>query len=94
MFKVLPGLKFTALFIAVSSVAGQSSQAAAASLAVELACASDYYAYCSRYDPDSPQVRVCMRVNGRKLSQRCLRALVAAGEVSKSEVERRSANEQ
>ena len=93
MFKALSGLKIIAGFVVISAVAGTSSQAPAASLvAVELACATDYFAYCSKHDPDSPEVEVCMRVNGRKLSQRCLRALVAAGEVSKEEVERRTAS--
>jgi hypothetical protein len=32
-----------------------------------------------------------MRANGHKLSKRCVNALVSAGEVSKAEVERRSA---
>jgi hypothetical protein len=32
-----------------------------------------------------------MRANGLKLSNRCVNALVAAGEVSKSEVQRRIA---
>jgi hypothetical protein len=67
------------------------SQASAASLAVELACASDYYAYCSKHDPDGPGVRNCFRVNGEKLSSRCLKALVKAGELSKSELEPRAA---
>ena len=58
---------------------------------VQSACASDYFAYCSQHDPDSPAVRQCMRANGLKLSPVCVSALVAAGEVSKSEVARRSA---
>ncbi len=92
MFRALPGLKSVAGFVAILTVAGQPIQAPAASLSVELACAADYYAYCSQHDPDGPEVRVCMRRNGRKLSQRCLRALVAAGEVSKDEIERRTAS--
>ena len=67
--------------IAASMIAGIASQASAASLAVELACAADYYAYCSQHDSDGPGVRTCMRVNGPKLSSRCINALVAAGEV-------------
>ena len=58
---------------------------------VERACASDYLTYCSQHDPDGPGVRQCMRANGLKLSPGCVSALVAAGEVSKSEVSRRSA---
>lgn len=57
---------------------------------VRSACTSDYFAYCSQHDPDGSGVRRCMRTNGRKLSQSCLNALVAAGEVSRKEVARRS----
>ncbi len=78
--------------IAASIIAGITTQASAASLAVELACAADYYSYCSQHDPDGPGVRSCMRANGPKLSNRCIKALVAAGEVSKSEVESKTAS--
>lgn len=61
-----------------------STQAGATSLAVKMACASDYYAHCSQHDPDSPGVRKCMRAVGKNLSSRCINALVAAGEVPKS----------
>ncbi|MEQ1695159.1 MAG: hypothetical protein ABL901_04885 [Hyphomicrobiaceae bacterium] len=81
-----------AVLAAASFAAGAATEASAASLAVELACASDYYSYCSKHDPDGPGVRNCMRVNGPKLSNRCIKALVAAGEVSKSEVESRTAS--
>lgn len=60
------------------------------SMSVQLACASDYYAYCSKHDPDSQAVRACMRVNGPRLSDRCFNALVAAGEVTRTEVSRRA----
>lgn len=68
-----------------------STQAGAVSLAVKMACASDYYAHCSQHDPDSPGVRKCMRTVGKNLSQRCIGALVAAGEVPKSVVEKKVA---
>ena len=82
----------TASVIAVAAVLTLSllGQRALAGPSVEVACAADYFAYCSKHDPDSPAVRSCMRRNGTKLSQRCVNALVAAGEVSKSEVERRA----
>jgi hypothetical protein len=57
---------------------------------VEVGCASDYMAYCSRHDPDGRAVRRCMRVNQRKLSPACVNALVAAGEVSANEVAKRA----
>ena len=65
-----------------------TSNAFAVSLRVKLACASDYYAHCSAYSPDSPQVRSCMRSVGRNLSRGCINALVSAGEVSAAEVAR------
>ena len=67
------------------------AEAHAVSARVQSACASDYFAYCSQHDPDSPGVRKCMRAVGRNLSQRCLGALVAAGEVSKSVIEKKVA---
>ena len=54
-----------------------------------MACASDYYAHCSQYTPDSPGVRQCMRAVGRNLSTGCLSALVAAGEAPKSAIEKK-----
>lgn len=87
MFKTTPCL--AALAAAILSLTLQPAPVAAAS--VEVACASDYFAYCSKHDPDSPAVRSCMRANGTRLSQRCVNALVAAGEVSRSDVERRTA---
>ncbi len=67
------------------------SQAHAISASVRLACAADYFSYCSQYSPGSSEVRQCMRANGTSLSKRCINALVAAGEVSADEVARRSA---
>ncbi len=67
------------------------SQAAAVSPAVKMACLSDYLSYCSSHAPDTPQLRRCMSTAGPKLSTRCVNALIAAGEVSKAEVNRRKA---
>ena len=69
-----------------------ATQAGAVSAKVRYACASDYLANCSQYAPNSPQTRACMRKVGYRLSKGCVNALVAAGEVSKAEVARRSAN--
>lgn len=68
-----------------------ATQAGAVSLGVKLACASDYYSYCSQHPAGSTAVRQCMRSHGPQLSNRCINALVAAGEVGKSEVDRRRA---
>jgi hypothetical protein len=58
---------------------------------VRFACAGDYLTNCSSFDPDSAETRRCMRAVGHKLSKSCVDALVASGEVAKSEVARRSA---
>ncbi len=73
---------------ALAALASMTQQASATSLAVQMACATDYYAYCSKHDPEGPAVRACMRANGLKLSMRCVSALIAAGEVSMAEVTR------
>lgn len=67
------------------------SQAAAVSAAVKRACINDYFSYCSAYEVGSTKLRQCMRSAGSKLSKPCINALVAAGEVSKTEVSRRAA---
>ena len=69
-----------------------AGNAAAVDGRVSSACASDYLTYCSQHDPDGPGTRRCMRANGLRLSQGCVNALVAAGEVSKREVARRAAS--
>jgi hypothetical protein len=78
--------------IAIASVIVPTTQAGAVSLRVTMACANDYFAHCSKFNPDGPEVRACFRANGLKLSKGCVDALVAAGEVSKAEVERRAAS--
>ena len=91
MFRAPNSLRLVATAVAASTVLIHATQASAASLAVQFACTADYYAYCSKHDPDSPAVRVCMNNNGHKLSKRCVNALIGAGEITKAEVERRSA---
>lgn len=80
------GTGICALIAALTLVAGASQ---AASERVRNACADDYLAYCSKHPEEGPAVRACMNANGHKLSSHCIDALVAAGEVSKAEVERR-----
>ena len=66
--------------------------AAAVNAQVRHACAGDYFSNCSAFAPESAQTRKCMRSVGYRLSKGCVQALVAAGEVSKAEVARRSAS--
>lgn len=76
---------------ALGSVALSMSDASAASQNVMLACAADYYSYCSQHPVDGPSVRRCMRAHGPQLSKGCISALIGDGEVSKAEVKRRVA---
>ena len=86
---LLRGVAAAAFLIAVAL---PISQAVAISAQVRHACAGDYLSNCSSFAPESAQTRRCMRAVGYRLSKGCVRALVAAGEVSKAEVARRAAS--
>ena len=78
--------------IALGTLVTTTYQANATSLRVQIACAADYYAHCSAYSPDSDEVRSCMRHVGAGLTRGCVDALVAGGEVSSAEVNKRRAS--
>ncbi len=78
--------------IAAVVISSAATQASAFSAGVKMSCAGDYFANCSQHSLGSPDLRQCMRNAGPKLSKRCISALVAAGEVSQSEIDRRSAS--
>ena len=63
-----------------------ATEATAVSQAVKNACENDYMDHCATHEVGSESLRQCMRKAGEKLTPRCINALVAAGEVSKSEV--------
>lgn len=88
--KITSILKAGRFIMAFGAVALSATGASAVSLRVTMACAGDYYAYCSQHPSEGPAVRQCMRANGQNLSKQCVNALVAAGEVSQAEVTRRS----
>ena len=52
-------------------------------------CEQAYHKYCGEYGLESNALRNCMSRNGRSLPHACIDALIDAGEVSLSEVERR-----
>jgi len=56
---------------------------------VRRSCAADYHKYCGDYGLETTALRVCMDKVGNSLSKGCVDALVASGEVSQAEVERR-----
>ena len=49
---------------------------------VRTACGGDYTAYCAMHSVGSQALRVCMRVNRKRLSPRCRHALVTSGEAT------------
>ena len=83
------------IFCVLSSVfclALSSSSAVAQhtySKAVQKACAKDYKAHCGQYGIETQALRLCMDRAGHSLTKTCVNALIAAGEVSKEEIERR-----
>lgn len=80
-----------AAIAAAALLAFSAADALAVSGRVKVACASDYFAFCSMHKVGTPAVRGCMRAAGPKLSKRCVNALIREGEVSDAEVARRAA---
>ena len=82
-----------AMFVAAVSIACFAGAAQAAessySKAVQKSCKADYKKFCGDYGLETSALRSCMDRNGEKLSNGCVNALVASGEVSKAEVDRR-----
>lgn len=73
------------LVISFAGTAGADSY----SKAVKKSCAADYHKYCGDYGLESAALRICMDKAGNGLSKACVKALVASGEVSQAEVNRR-----
>jgi len=67
------------------------TKAHAVSASVQVSCLGDYLSYCSQHAVGSQALRQGMSAAGPKLSDRCVNALISAGEVSKAEVARRAA---
>ena len=55
------------------------------------ACGWDYRNFCGEWGIGTAGLNNCMNRNARRLSEGCVRALVAQGKVSRAEVERRRA---
>lgn len=85
-----PALAYLAVAALASGSALLPTSAHAVDPRVSRACVGDYLSLCSSHDPNGPGVRRCFRANGSNLSSRCVSALVAAGEISKAEVERKT----
>ena len=74
---LVAGLGLTA--VAMTALTFNGADAGEVPKAVKKACRSDYFAYCNMYRVGTPEVRQCMRANGKRLSRGCVDALVAAG---------------
>jgi hypothetical protein len=87
-------MKIQIFAIIAISIAAMPAMAGDAhySKAVQQACASDYKAHCGEYGIDTSALRACMDRAGQKLSQVCVRALVAGGQVSQAEVNSRKSS--
>jgi len=72
--------------VAGAAAAGETSRY---SEALQTACAEDYRRHCGEYGIETEALRLCMDRNGKSLTKTCVNALVAEGEVSRAEVERR-----
>jgi adenylate kinase len=86
-------MKMDSRFLVAILVLGLSPGEAPAqhtySKAVQKACANDYKQHCGQYGIETEALRLCMDRAGQRLTKTCVDALVADGEVSKQEVERR-----
>ncbi|HET7210598.1 MAG TPA: hypothetical protein VFI85_02510 [Methyloceanibacter sp.] len=51
-------------------------------------CKSDYSRYCAKYKLGSEGLRACMSRSIRRVSNRCISALVAGGEMSQAQANR------
>jgi hypothetical protein len=51
-------------------------------------CKSDYNRYCKKYELGSEGLRACMSRSIRGVSNRCISALVAGGEMTKAQADR------
>jgi hypothetical protein len=51
-------------------------------------CRSDYNRYCKKYQLGTEGLRACMSRSIKRVSNRCISALVAGGEMTKAQAER------
>ena len=64
------------------------TQAGTITPAMQNNCVNDYKKFCGDYGLQSSALNLCMRKAGPSLSPACVKALVQAGKVSQTEVDR------
>ena len=67
-----------ALGVAVLSF-GLATSAGAVDQNVVKNCMDDYFSYCSKHAPGSPELDSCMQSNWNNLSKQCTKALLDSG---------------
>lgn len=77
-------IKILTLTVGLSCLA--SSTQAVVNERLKRACRDEYFTYCSAHPVGSASLKKCMRASQRSFSDRCLHALVAAGEASKRDI--------
>jgi hypothetical protein len=86
-------MKTTLALVAAMLCAGVAAGGADAqprySKALQQACANDYRRLCGEYGIETEALRLCMDRKGKSLTKVCVDAMVADGEVSRAEVQRR-----
>ena len=72
-----------ALASVITVFVGGVTTASAVTERVKNSCYNDYTKFCPAYAVGSSALRQCMRSAGRKLSPKCINALVDAGEIKR-----------
>jgi hypothetical protein len=79
-------LALLAGFASLACLSGPALSGPDITQAVSKECRWDYHTYCSDYGIGSELLTLCFHKNGHKLSRGCVKALIAAGDVSKAYV--------
>ncbi len=70
--------------LALAAFALGAAPAGAVSDRVKNSCSNDYFKFCPSHAVGSASLRQCMRQVGRRLSPRCIDALVDSGEIKRT----------
>jgi hypothetical protein len=83
-------MKSVAAMLAVFAVtlALAPDTASAVTARIKRDCKADYNRYCKKYELGSEGLRACMSRSIRGVSNRCISALVAGGEMTRAQAER------
>lgn len=79
-------MRIWVLLIASTALSASTAPARALSWSVQMNCASDYYAYCSKHVAGSAGCHACMNTNRSKLSSACVSALIDDGIMPKADI--------